>query len=226
MAAVWLSGFGDALTSDPGFVRNVPNRELRAALLVCARGIDSVWIVLAAINTYFVLVRTEGIAVARRWSMSVLLVGFALPALGALSVWPLGAVFYPHNLGLKIGPVPFAVPLLWFVIIVGAREASWRMLPRAGHGAVALGTGVAVFVTAANLEPLASKYRAWWIWSPIHSSNEPYANLASWLLASMALSWMMRTPHVVPQVSRRPFTPVASIVFLNVLAIVTRLVLR
>ena len=103
------------------------------------------------------------------------------------------------------------------------------MLPRAGHGTLAWVTGVAVLVTAVNLEPLASGYRAWWIWHPSHSSHASawqYANFASWLFVAFALAWLMRTAHVVPRVNRRPIIPVAAFVFLNLLALITRVVLR
>lgn len=229
MAVIWLSGFGDSTLADPAFVRWIPNRDLRAALGVVAHGIDAAWLVLGAINLYLALVRTEGIAVARRWSVMVLATGFALPAISAFTDWPLGPVFYPQNLGLKIGPVPFGVPLLWLVMVLGAREASWRFLPRSGHGTLACATGLLVLLTDIILEPLAWKYRAWWLWYPgpgAHPAHAPWTNFLSWLVAGGGLAWAMRTPHVAPRVTRQPISPVAAILFLNGLALSTHLALR
>jgi uncharacterized membrane protein len=138
-------------------------------------------------------------------------------------------VFYPENLGWKIGPVPFAVPLLWLIILIGARETTWRLLPRAGHGLVMVGTGVLVLLSVANIEPVVWKYRAWWIWylgPDRHAGHTPWQNYVSWFLASVALAWLMRSPHVVPRMARRPVSPIAAILFLNALALLTHARLR
>ncbi len=229
MAVVWLSGFGEGMLADPDFARKVPNRELRAALGVLARGIDATWILLGAVSIYLGLVRAEGLATARRWAGLVVGVGFVVSAASAITRWPLGPVHYPANLGWKIGPVPFAVPLLWFVVVLGAREAIWRLLPRASHAMVAVATGVLTLLTVVNLEPVAWKYRAWWIWYPgpdRHATHTPWQNFASWLIISIALAWTTRTPHVVPRVARRPIWPVVAILFLNLLALLTHARLR
>ena len=229
MVFVWLSGFGEALANAPEFLRAVENRELRAVLLAIASGIDAVWIVLAAVHAYLALVRTNGLAVARRWSGLVLGAGILLPAASGIFGWPLGAVFYPEHLGFKIGPVPFGLPLLWLVIVLGARESAWRLLPNAGHGVVACTTGLLSVITDANLEPLAWKYRAWWLWYPTpgnHPDHAPWSNYATWLVAGTALAWMMRSEEIVPRVRQRPYTPIATMVFLNALALASHAVFR
>ena len=225
MSVLWLTGFGDATVADPAFARRIANRELAAALGTLARSMDAIWMVLASICIYLSLVQMEGIMVARRWSATVLAAGFALPAMSALSQWPLGPVFYPQNLGLKIGPVPFTLPLLWFIVIVGAREAAWRLFPRASHGGVAAAAAIFALLTDANLEPLAWKYRAWWIWYPgpaAHAAYPPWSNFVTWFAASLALCWLMRTPHLVPRVTQRPLIAVGSLAFLNLLALATQ----
>jgi uncharacterized membrane protein len=227
MAAVWLSGFGEATALAPGFLRAVGNSELRALLVAISSGIDAAWVLLAAVHAYLALVRTEGLAAARRWSSLVLGAGIGLPAASAIFGHPLGPVFYPEHLGFKIGPVPFGVPLLWVVIVFGARESAWRFLPKAAHGMLACTTGVLATVTDANLEPLVWKYRAWWLWYPnsvVHSDHAPWSNYATWLIAGTALAWVMRPEDVVLRVRRRPIVPVAALVFLNALALVSRAV--
>jgi uncharacterized membrane protein len=194
-----------------------------------ARAIDPIWLVLASISTYLALVRAEGLPVARRWAGTVIALGFILPTASALTGWPLGPVFYPPNLGPKIGLIPFALPLLWLIIILGSREASWRLLPRGGHAAVVAMTGFLALLTTVNLDKVASTYRAWWLWYPRggeHSSLPPAVNFVSWTVAGVALAWTMRTPHVVPRQGHRSVAPIAAVAFLNALALVTYTLIR
>jgi uncharacterized membrane protein len=228
-ALIWVTGFGQAAISEPGFARLIPNRDLRSALAAAARGIDATWIVLASIACYLALVRTDGIAAARRWSGMALFAGLVVPSFSAITSWPLGPVFYPVNLGLKIGPIPYSVPLLWLVIVLGAREFAWRVLPRAGHGTIALASAIIALATDLNLEPIAWKYRAWWLWYPtpgLHASHAPWQNFISWFFISLGLAWLMRPADVAPRVTRRPIAPLFAILFLNALALATHLALR
>src|SRR5204863_7985824 len=116
--------------------------------------------------------------------------------------WPLGPVLYSVHFGIKIGPVPVAVALLWFVIVVSAREVALRALPRAGHTRVAFAAAMLSTLTDANLEPLAWRWRAWWLWYPANfaaPAGPPAQNSATWLVASFALAYAMRPAGVVPR---------------------------
>jgi uncharacterized membrane protein len=141
---------------------------------------------------------------------------------------PLGPIFYPLNLGLKLGPVPFGLPLLWLIVAVGAREFAQAVLPRASHGATAILAGVVALLTDLNLEPLAWKWRAWWLWYPGNLSapaTPPLQNYATWLIAAAAVAYAMRSPHVVPRLPRRPFEPIAALAVLNAVCLLTHSVL-
>ena len=222
VAAVWTTGYGDAQLGE-----QVKNADLRAALSWMLHALDAVWITLAAVNVYLALARAEGLAVARSWAALVLGVAFVIAGASALWHWPLGAVHYPRNFGVKLGPVPLAVPLLWLASVVGAREFALRLLPRASHARIAGATAFLSALTDANLEPLAWKWRAWWLWYPTDfaaPSWPPPQNSATWLLAGFALAWTMRPPSVVPRMARRPFEPIAALALVNAVCLLTHAV--
>jgi uncharacterized membrane protein len=229
VAIVWISGFGEGTLAEPAFKRAIPNPELRSSLILFSRGIDSAWLALGAIAVYLGLVRSEGLSVSRRWTLVIMITGFALTFLSAKTHWPLGPVHYTENLGWKIGSVPFGIPLLWFVIIAGSREVTMRLLPRAGHLAVTLGTAVFSLITVSNLDPVAWRYRAWWIWypRPFEGANHaPVQSYATWFVAALLLAWLMRSVRVASEGGKRPWATVVVWSLLNAIALLTHVALR
>lgn len=223
VALVWTTGWGEVQLAE-----HVRNAGLRGALAWMLQAIDPIWITLAAINVYFPLARAEGLAAARRWSGLVLLFGILVPLASVLTRWPLGPVFYPLNFGMKLGPVPFALPLLWLVFVVGARDAAQRMMPRASYTATALLAGLLVLATDINLEPLAWKWRAWWLWYPADlnaPASPPWQNFVTWLVAGVALASAMRSPRVMRRPTPLPFEPCAVLLIVNVVCLLTHAVL-
>lgn len=211
LAAVWLTGFGAGRIEDPAFATRIPNEDLRRALALLSRGIDPVWITLAAVNIYIALARSEGLVQARAWSLTVLGTGLIVGMASGLVSLPLGPVFFPPNLGPKLGPVPFAYPFLWLVIVIGAREAIMKCFAHFSHVAVAGATGVLCAAADWVIEPIAWKYRAWWLWYPRDSAapgEAPWSSYATWLVLGASLAFLMRSRSVVPTGSRRPITPV------------------
>jgi putative membrane protein len=203
--------------------------ELRSALALFSRGLDSVWTALGAVLVYLAVVRAEGIDVARRWCGLAIIVGFIVSAASAATGWPLGPVSFPQNLGWKIGPVPFALPLLWLLLIIGSREVALRLLPKAGHASVSLLTGALTLGSILNLDPIAWKYRAWWLWYPLPGTglnHAPWQCFITWACAGVGLAWLMRSPHVAPRVPVRPMAPVTVWCVLNGICAVTDLALR
>lgn len=222
VAVVWTTGYGDAQLG-----AQVKNPGLRAALSLVLHALDAVWIALGAVNVYLALARAEGLTVARRWAALVLVVTFVIAGMSDLWQWPLGPVHYAGNLGVKLGPVPLAVPLLWFLIVLGARESALALLPRTSHARIAYATGFLAALTDLNLEPLAWKARAWWLWYPTDLGAPwwpPPENSLEWLLIAICLGLAMRSPSVVPRLARRPFEPIAVLVLVNAVCLLTHAV--
>ena len=188
-----------------------PLPELQTALRALLGILDTTWVVLAMVNMYLSLVAAEGLATARRWTGLILGAAFALAAVSVWTRWPLGPIYFTERLGVKLGPVPLGVPLLWFVVIIGARELTLWLAPRASHRRVAIWTGVLTALTDLALEPVAWKVRVfWWYAGPGHvPAGPPPWTCAVWLVAGAALAFFLRETEVVRSVAPRPGRPAA-----------------
>jgi uncharacterized membrane protein len=229
VAIVWVTGFGEGMLEEGSFKRAIPNPELRSSLVLFSHAIDPVWITLGAVAIYLSLARSEGLATARRWAVVIMTAGFIVTLLSVRTQWPLGPVHYPENLGWTIGPVPFGIPLLWFVVIAGSRELALRIFPRAKHSTIAGLMGCFSGLTMLNLDPIAWKYRAWWLWypRPFEGSNRaPLQNYGTWIVAALILGWFMRSMRVVPDGAQRPWAPVIVWATLNGVVLLTQIALR
>jgi uncharacterized membrane protein len=223
IAVVWSCGLGDGTLA-----QTIGNRDLRAALEWLIGVGDIVWITLAAANTHLWLAETEGLATARRWALTVL--GGAA-ALAALSVWtgfPLGAIRYSAPLGVKLGPVPLGLPLLWFALIIGARQIVLRIWPKAGPTQLAAMVGGLALLTEYNLEPVAAKVRGFWFWSastpfapPLFTP--PWTNYAAWAVAAAALTFALREERVAAGTRVSAARPLTIFVVLNAVFLVANL---
>lgn len=215
IACVWTFGVGDA-----ALARWIGNRDLRAALEWLIGIGDIAWIILAAANVHLWLAETEGLSTARRWALIVVGGVAVLGVASALTGWPLGAIQYSRQLGVKLGPLPIGLPLLWFALIIGARQAVLWLWPSAGQGRLALGTGVMALLADVNLEPVAAKLRGFWFWraqSPVQPPffTPAWTNYAAWFLAATVLTFALREERVAGGARRYPSRPIAIYLLLN-----------
>ncbi len=214
IAGVWTFALGDASLDALG------NRDLRAALVWLIGVGDIAWITLAAASVHLWLAEAEGLVTARRWA---LIVGAGVAALGAASAltgWPLGAIRYSTQLGVKLGPVPVGLPLLWYALIVGARQTVLWRWPTAGPAPLAVGTGALALLADLNLEPVAAKLRAFWLWRASGPAQPPvftppWTGCAAWFLAATALAYFMREERVTAGPRRAALRPVIIFLLLN-----------
>lgn len=215
IACVWSFAIGDA-----AFASAIGNRDLRAALVWLVGIGDIAWLTLAAANIYLWLAETEGLATARRWALIVGGGAAALGAVSALAGFPLGTIEYSSRLGLKLGPVPVGLPLLWFALIVGARQTVLRCWPSVRRVPLALVSGGLVLLADVNLEPVAAKVRAFWFWRAPTSELTPdfvptWTNYAAWFLVASALVFALREERVAATKRRDTSRPIAVFVLLN-----------
>ncbi len=223
IAAVWTFAIGDSVVA--GWTRH---RDLRAVLGWLIAVGDVAWIILAAANVHLWLAETEGLRTARRWA---LIVGGGAAALGvasALGGTPLGPIQYSSQLGMKFGPLPVGWPLLWFTLIVGARQLVLRCWPGAAHGQLALATGALVLLTDANLEPVAAKLRAFWFWrSTVPTEppqfSPPWTNYAAWFIAASALTFFLREDRVSGRKLSNAIRPIVVFLLLNAVLLAAHL---
>lgn len=216
-----LLGYSKLGESDP-FGHSGPGD----ALLLLFKNYDAIWIFLAAACSYSHTAACEGHHPARHWSAIVLGGTALLCGLNAISGLPFGPLAYTGVLGNRIAQVlPLAVPLLWLTIILCSRATLLVLVPRAiqwTRWQVALGTAALVTLTDLNLEPVAWKVRAWWMWYPGQSTSPtwpPVQNFAAWFLVAFLLTLAFRPSSRAPLFTGNRFRPVVILGLLNALAL-------
>src|SRR2546425_9099513 len=126
----------------------IADPSAQAALIQLLRALDGAWITLAAINTYLLVARAEGIAIARRWAVLIFLGSGAAAWIGARTGFPFGPRIFTDNLGMRVGHVlPFTWPLLWFVVLLNSHFVARRFLPRAGHSQITFAAAALTLLT-------------------------------------------------------------------------------
>ena len=215
MAVVWTLGIGEG-----SLEKGVSNPDLRAALVLLLAHGDLGWITLAAVNIYFRLVEGVGLATARHWALIILGSVVALAWVSTATTVPLGPIRYGATLGLKLGPVPLGLPLLWFSAIIGAREALLYWLPRLSHWSLAIGVGGLALLTDLNLEPLAAQWRGFWFWksaSPVVPPvfNPPFVGTIAWGVLAAFVSVALRERNVVVSAQKHSWQPMATLAIFN-----------
>lgn len=223
IAVLWTGNIGDRQIE-----RAIGNTDLRLTLEWLTRIGDIAWITLAAINVHGSIAESEGLRAARRWALIVCGGGLMVSAVSVLAGYPLGAIRYGTALGMKLGPVPWGVPLLWFVLVIGGRAAVLRAFPRAGNAWVAVATGALIALTDFNLEPAAAKLRGFWSWLANPPSlppifDPPRMNYGAWFVFGTLLAWMLREDRVVPDSQSRSWKPVIIFALFNAVFLLARL---
>ena len=178
--------------------------ELAAGFLGVA---DLIWMLLAAAVVHGEAVRAEGPRCAGLGALLVMVGSAAVEWTGATTGWPFGPYVYTERFGPRLGVLPVAIPLAWFVIVQGARLALARWNPAFSRGGVALGVGVAAVLPDLNLEPVAWKLRGYWTWypgDPTPPAWPPAQNYVAWFAVAALLAATLPSVRSRGRPSLRP----------------------
>ena len=201
--------------------------EAAAALL---RDADAVWILLAAASVYLQTALAEGLAVTRRWAVIILAASTVFEWVGTRTGYPFGPYVYTDHFGWRIGGVvPLAIPLAWLVVVLCGRSLVLWLRPAATRVELALGVAAVAVLTDLNLEYVAWKVRAYWLWYPQTpgappSSWPPWQNYLSWFVLSFALTCALPANHALRPPVRSPRRPVLVLALMNALLAFVHLV--
>ena len=210
---IWMTGIGDV-----ELTKQVTNPDLLPALRWLSSAGDGIWVLLAAANVYLSLVASEGLKTMRTRAAMTLVAVWAVCALSTWKQLPFGPIHYTTRLGVHLGPVPFGLPLLWLALIHGARSAALHFAPKASHGIIAVLTALLCLLSSINLEPIAWKLRAWWIWYPLQVSAPawpPIGNFLTWLIVPGFLAFSFRELEVAKSTPPPSWQPIITFGVLN-----------
>ncbi len=227
LAAVWIG-----LRDEDWARQQVANEGLRATLVFLARNAAPIWLVLAVVNIHLAIAQAEGLRTARVWLLIVLVGSLFLGVLltmfnaftGRIHFIGVGEGFGGGALGPQMAGVPIGWPLLWVVLVIGARELILWIRPRTSHLVTALIGTALVFLTFVNMEPLVHGGRwRWWIW---YSGKFEVTASPQWfaLLAGAALlSFRLRKPDVMERLPKRPRKPALVFLIFSTLLVLTQI---
>ena len=198
----------------------VANTDLRLTLEWLIRNGDIGWLTLAAANLHASVIKSEGLATARRWALLVCGGGLFVGLINAWGVLPIERIVYGSALGQKLGRVPFGVMLIWFVAVVGARETVRWIAPKSSHVPASLASGLLVLLTGINLEPLAAQIRGFWFWAAHDPSLPPgfvppISSYAIWLVFGAFLAFLLREDRAAIERPSWPGRPVIIFILMN-----------
>lgn len=165
-------------------------------------------------------VRWQRLVVAFVW---VAVVSAVVEAVGATTGFPFGSYHYTENFGPRIGVLPLAIPLAWWVVIYplfalarealpggGGRHQVWRKV-----GLAALVGGAATLVDVA-LEPMATLVAGYWEWEGGGAwYGVPLQNFAGWFgtafVIALGLTYLL--PNQTEKLGgRAPYWVLASVI--------------
>ncbi len=133
-------------------------------------------------------------------------IGGAVHTVGALTAIPFGPLAFTEQIGQQLFyPLPWAVPLLWIVVILSSRGVArlvlrpWRQARAYGFWLIGLSVFLAVLL-ALGLEPFATHVKHYWVWSktrlPVDWYGAPVTNFLGWALTAL-LILVLCTPSLL-----------------------------
>lgn len=188
---------------------------------------DAVWMVLAFAVVYIHAVQEAGLARTRLRALVVIVGSGLIEAVGAKTGWPFGDYRYTDNMGARLfGVLPFTIPLAWFVIVATAQSVIDSIRPQWPGCVRAAFVGAVATLTDLNLEFIAWKVRAYWIWYPPGTplagnppAWPPLENYISWFAVAFLLSLGMQQIGRGSSNTRPPFPlrPAVVLLLMNAL---------
>ncbi len=183
---------------------------------------DAVWMILAFGVVYLQVVQDRSLTTARLWALVIMLGSGFIEAVGAKTGWPFGDYRYTDNMGVRLfGVLPFTIPLAWFVIVATSQCVVDSIRPRWPIVAKASFVATIATLTDLNLEFIAWKVRAYWIWYPPGTplantppSWPPLENYISWFAVAFLLSTGIQLLRMPSPGKRPPFPARPALVLL------------
>jgi uncharacterized membrane protein len=163
-------------------------------------------------------------------SFIIALIASGVQSLGALTGIPFGPYVYNYeNIGRELFyPLPWAVPLMWIVVILNSRGVArlmlrpWRKIRAYGFWVIGL-TMVLAALFDLGLEPFATRVKGYWYWTPTKLPlawyGAPLVNFFAWAVCTL-LILAFATPALIDKkkVKHPPdYQPLVIWLLLNVL---------
>ena len=146
-------------------------------------------------------------------TFSIAVLGGAVHALGVITGIPFG----PFEFGESIGPLvfktlPWAVPLIWILVVLNARGVArlilrpWRKINAYGFWLIGV-TALLTLLFDFALEPFAARVKHYWLWTPtkfpVTWQGTPLSNFLAWAAVSVLISLVIAPALINKQPGKR-----------------------
>lgn len=186
---------------------------------LCLRHGDFISMLLAASHVYFSAVDRLGLRRARITAAAILSSSALLETVGTLSGIPFGFYTYTDAFGPRLGGVlPFAIPLAWFTVVVGANLTLSQYWREGSRAPIAIATGAFAMIFDFLMEPFAYAIRGYWHWA---GNVVPPQNFFSWFVFSALMAWV--TPVYAEPATRADSRPAIILSLMSSLFIAARI---
>ncbi len=127
----------------------------------------------------------------------IALIGGGIHALGGFTGIPFGPMNYTHENGpVMFRALPWFMPLLWVIVLLNARGVArlilrpWRKLRVYGFWLIGI-SALLTLIFVLGLEPFATRFRHYWIWSPtklpVDWYGAPLSDFLGWVVTALLI---------------------------------------
>jgi uncharacterized membrane protein len=160
----------------------------------------SALILFSGLTTFLLLKRDVSYKTAILITATLLVFSFVIQWIALKTDYPFGSFMYTENLSSQIFDlIPWAVPILWFVMIVNAYVIASVLFTRKigeridSQTLIVAVTALVVTLMDLNLEPVAVNVKQFWFWLERDWAyyGIPRINFFGWLCISLLLSALL-----------------------------------
>jgi putative membrane protein len=177
---------------------------------------DAVLIILATASTLAAAWRRLPLQNVLLATAGIALIGGGFSALGARTDLPFGPFVFTSGIGLLMfKTLPWAMPLVWVVVVLNARGVArlilrpWRKTKAYGFRLIGV-TALLVLLFDLALDPFASHVKHFWLWLPtawpLTWQGASFVNFLAWALISV-LILLLVTPVLIVKKPRQKSGP-------------------
>jgi putative membrane protein len=146
----------------------------------------------------FLIIRAAGIYRATLMAAKVILLTWAIEAIGVATGFPFGSYSYTHRLQPQLLGVPLLIPLAWLMMLPPSWAVAQRLSRPKGRLVFSALSALAFTAWDLFLDPQMVKWGLW-IWRGTSGYfGIPWTNFAGWFLSSLLITSVVR-PVSLPE---------------------------
>ncbi len=148
----------------------------------------NIFLLLQAIVTFIFLVNAAEQKSVLITAIVILVLAFIVELIGLKTGFPFGDYSYSKILAPSAFGVPLAISLSWFSVVVNSYFAARFLVDESKVMSRLLVSGLIILGTDILLEPFASSFNGFWVWT---AGSVPLQNYVSWFVIGLIFSLLL-----------------------------------